>query len=131
MGNACVERYIEPKSFRLRHKCVTITKPNSQHLTICFVLKLIFCRICVCRTIHNWQQKFRGQRWRRERMLRRATTSCPRDSIASEQSKSGTLVLRHPQATYLLHTEFELLWRIRRDASRLLRRAQTIATPYP
>lgn len=82
------------------------------------------------RPIHIEQQKFHRQRGWRERLLRRATTGCPCDSITSEQPKSCTLVLRHPETTYLLHTKLELLWRLRCDASRLLRRAQTIATPH-
>lgn len=83
------------------------------------------------RPIHDEQQEFRGQRWRRERLLRRATTSHPRDSIACEQPEPCAFVLRHPKAAYLLHADLELLRRIGRDASRLLRRAQAAATPHP
>lgn len=64
-------------------------------------------------------------------MLRRATASSAGDTFASEQPEPGTLVLRHPQAAYLLHAQLQLLRRIRRDAAGLLRRAQAAATPHP
>lgn len=91
------------------------------------------CVPCLSRTIqHRWQRaELRRQRGRRrERVLRRAAARDPRDSFAGEQPESGAVVLRHPQAAYVLHTQLELLRRLRHHAPRLLRRAATPAAPH-
>lgn len=60
-------------------------------------------------------------------MLRRATAGDSGDIVAGKQPEPGPVVLRHPEAADILHTQLELL---RHHAVGLLRCTATPATPH-
>lgn len=63
-------------------------------------------------------------------MLRRAAARDPGDPLAGEQPEPGPVVLRHPKAADVLHTQLKLLRRLRHYAAGLLRRAAALAAPH-